>query len=93
MVVAPAGILALGLGVLLQLYVAGVNYSTNAPEGYNPVADAKVRAMVAAAAGCLSDQLAPCSSISPASLAQAQHAVQRAELAPALQLQGCCLHG
>jgi hypothetical protein len=39
----PAGILALGVGVLLQLYVAGVNYSKNSPEGYNPVADAKVR--------------------------------------------------
>lgn len=37
-----AGILALGVGVLLQLYVAGVNYATNSPEGYNPVADAKV---------------------------------------------------
>lgn len=41
----PAGILALGVGVLLQLYVAGVNYSTNAPEGYNPAEDAKVRHM------------------------------------------------
>jgi hypothetical protein len=40
--IAASGVLALGLGVLLQLYVAGVNYSTNAPEGYNPVADAKV---------------------------------------------------
>jgi len=41
-----AGILALGLGVLLQLYVAGVNYSRNAPEGYNPVEDAKVGQML-----------------------------------------------
>jgi hypothetical protein len=36
------GLAVLGAGVLFQLYVAGVNYSTNAPEGYNPVADAKV---------------------------------------------------
>ncbi|KAF6255213.1 hypothetical protein COO60DRAFT_1641700 [Scenedesmus sp. NREL 46B-D3] len=36
-----SGLLALGAGVAFQLYVAGVNYSRNAPEGYNPVADAK----------------------------------------------------
>jgi hypothetical protein len=36
------GLLVVGAGVLFQLYVAGVNYSRNAPEGYNPVADAKV---------------------------------------------------
>lgn len=41
-----AGILALGVGVLLQLYVAGVNYSRNAPEGYNPVEDAKVSQII-----------------------------------------------
>ncbi|WIA31070.1 hypothetical protein OEZ86_001098 [Tetradesmus obliquus] len=35
------GVAVLGAGVLFQLYVAGVNYSRNAPEGYNPVADAK----------------------------------------------------
>uniref|UniRef100_A0A383V958 Uncharacterized protein n=1 Tax=Tetradesmus obliquus TaxID=3088 RepID=A0A383V958_TETOB len=35
------GLAVLGAGVLFQLYVAGVNYSRNAPEGYNPVADAK----------------------------------------------------
>lgn len=38
-----AGILLLGAGCLIQLYVAGVNYARNAPEGYSPVADAKVR--------------------------------------------------
>jgi hypothetical protein len=27
---------------LIQLYVAGVNYARNSPEGYSPVADAKV---------------------------------------------------
>lgn len=35
------GVGVLGLGVLIQLYVAGVNYAKNAPEGYSPVADAK----------------------------------------------------
>lgn len=40
---ASAGILLLGAGCLIQLYVAGVNYARNAPEGYSPVADAKVR--------------------------------------------------
>lgn len=37
-----AGVAALSLGVLLQLYVAGVNFAKNAPEGYSPVADVKV---------------------------------------------------
>eukprot|EP00878_Enallax_costatus_P002514 GHUV01002695.1.p1 GENE.GHUV01002695.1~~GHUV01002695.1.p1 ORF type:complete len:416 (+),score=125.33 GHUV01002695.1:151-1398(+) len=36
-----AGVGVLGLGVAIQLYVAGVNYAKNAPEGYSPVADAK----------------------------------------------------
>jgi hypothetical protein len=40
-VLSEAGLAVLGAGVLFQLYVAGVNYSTNA-EGYNPVADSKV---------------------------------------------------
>lgn len=38
------GLLVLGLGVAAQLYVAGVNYARNSPEGYNPVADAKASA-------------------------------------------------
>jgi hypothetical protein len=39
---APAGVALLGAGCLFQLYVAGVNYAQNSPEGYSPVADAKV---------------------------------------------------
>lgn len=37
-----AGVALLGAGCLIQLYVAGVNYARNSPEGYSPVADAKV---------------------------------------------------
>eukprot|EP00775_Hariotina_reticulata_P007828 gene7828-8025_t len=35
------GIGVLGLGVAIQLYVAGVNYARNAPEGYNAINDTK----------------------------------------------------
>lgn len=36
------GIAALGVGVLIQLWVAAVNYAKVSPEGYSPAADVKV---------------------------------------------------